>query len=57
MILFLKRSLYASWTQNLLHDPPDACPTPDAPRVAAVNDHTLLALPDVAGLSYCWLTG
>src|SRR4029434_1165173 len=39
MTLFLKRSLYASWTQNLLHYPPDACPTPDASRVAAVNDH------------------
>src|SRR4029453_5138875 len=39
MILFLKRSLYASWTQNLLHDPPAACPPPDASRVAAVNDH------------------
>ena len=35
MILFQKRSLYASWTQNLFHDPPDARPTPDAPHVAA----------------------
>src|SRR5262245_37536105 len=37
MILFLKRSLYASWTQNFLHHPPDACPTSDTSRVAAIN--------------------
>src|SRR5262245_34931747 len=39
MVLFLKGSLYASWTQKLLHDPLDACPTPGTPHVAAVNDH------------------
>src|SRR5215510_2053053 len=31
---------YDSWTQNLFHDPPHACPTPDAPGVAACNHHT-----------------
>src|SRR5882762_3657972 len=31
---------YASWTQNLSHDPPDACPTPDAPGVAACDHPT-----------------
>ena len=40
MILFLKRSLYASWAQNFLYHPPYACPTSDAFRVAAINGGT-----------------
>src|SRR5919202_5350247 len=40
MILLLERSLYASWTQNLLYHPPHTCPTPDTARVAARNDDT-----------------
>ena len=34
------RSWYASWTQNLLLDPPHACGAADAADVAAVNNHS-----------------
>src|SRR4030095_15466263 len=38
--LFLpERGLYGAWTQNLPHDPPHACPTPDAPGVATGDEH------------------
>src|SRR4030095_3240562 len=38
--LFLpERGLYGAWTQNLPHDPPHACPTPDVPGMAAFNDY------------------
>src|SRR5712671_2452640 len=33
------RSRYASWTQNLSHDPPHACPAPDAAGVATGHHH------------------
>src|SRR6266568_5386263 len=39
MALFLKRTVYASWTQNCSHHSPDACAAPDAPCVGAFNHH------------------
>src|SRR2546422_10899478 len=33
------RSRYASWTQNLAHDPPHACGASDPPGVAAGDHH------------------
>ncbi len=33
------RSRYASWTQNLSHDPPHACGASDTPGVAACDHH------------------
>src|SRR6266851_8632018 len=37
--LLHRRSRYGAWTQNLSHDPPHACPTPDAADVATGNHH------------------
>src|SRR5256885_15760225 len=34
-----ERSLYDSWTQNLLQNPPHTCPTADAPGVAACDKY------------------
>src|SRR5438067_10578254 len=42
MVLML-RGLYASWTHHLLHHSSHACPTSNAPGMAALNDHTCWA--------------
>src|SRR5712691_9949264 len=39
------RSLYGAWTKNRSHYPSHACPTPDAPGVAACDYHTCWACP------------
>src|SRR4029450_14156016 len=42
---FSQRSLYGSWSQNLLHDPPHASGTSDAADVAAGNHQTCRGSP------------
>ena len=44
-ILLPVRYQYGSWTQDLSHDPPHACGTPDPPRVATLHHHCGRACP------------
>src|SRR6266700_6350423 len=39
MVLFLKRTVYASWTQNRSHHSPHPCAAPDIPGMAAGHQH------------------